>query len=96
LTQEILSWRNIAISLKIPLSLYKVGGLRRDKRKKGGDEQRNDKYPRPAHVVEAKQPNIEVVDNEIPWHTNYERKDKTRHTIPHAWHGFPESEGQSH
>jgi len=46
--------------------------------------------------VVAKKLNIDVVDTEIQWQTEYEQKDKTTHLVRHEWHGFAEDEGHCH
>jgi hypothetical protein len=53
--------------------------LRWPKSSADGNEQSNDEYSNPAHLVVPKERNIHVIDNEIHRHTQYEQKDKTVH-----------------
>jgi hypothetical protein len=70
--------------------------LRWHERSEDGKNQSNNGCHSPAHLVVPKQPNIDVIHNEIQWHTQYEQNDKTAHSVGHAGHGFAEDEGESH
>lgn len=59
-----------------------------------GNDQSNNECPRPVHLVVPKERNINVIDNEIQRHTQYEQKDKTAHLV--SRHGSAEDEGYAH
>jgi hypothetical protein len=71
--------------------------LRWPKGSAGGNEQSNNEFPSPAHLVVLQERNINITDNEIKWQKQYEQKDKTAHFVsPHAWLGSAEDEEESH
>jgi hypothetical protein len=76
--------------------MFGVVRLRWQKSSVGGEEQSNNYYPSPAHLVVPKGPNVDVIDNEIQRHPKYEQNEKATHLVRHAWHGFGEDEGYSH
>jgi len=64
--------------------------------KEQSEQQSNNGCPTPSHLVVPKQPNIEVIYNEIQWHTQYEQKQKAIHPfVRYAWRCFAEDEGTS-
>jgi hypothetical protein len=68
--------------------------LRWPKSSAHGNEQSNNECPSPANLVVPKERNINVIDNEIQWNTQYEQKDKTPHLV--SRHGSAEDEGYPH
>ena len=72
----------------------RVVRLRWPKSAEGGEEQSNNGCPSPAHLAVAKERNINVIDNEIQWHTQCEQKGKTAHLV--SRHGSAEDEGYPH
>jgi len=78
-----------------PSGRVRVARLRREKSQEGSKEQCNSGRPGPAHLVVPKQLNIDVIDHEIQWHTQYEQEDKPTHLVRHVWQRHAEDEGYS-
>jgi hypothetical protein len=59
-----------------------------------GNKKSNNQRPGPPHLVVPKEQNINVIENEIQWQTEYEPEDKAVDLVSrHPYHGYVEDEG---